>query len=143
MEEFGPILEPDPIGFSLDAPGWSYLGLVLAGAMLTLAVRWIFRYQKYAYRRAAIAQVNITSEVRGINVILKSLALKSFDRAEVAPLFGQSWIEFLLDKLDKHTFKTEDLTHVLAISWQNEKPAAEKLEQFKQFSIYWISNYHV
>jgi hypothetical protein len=142
-DEFGAILEPAPVAFSFDAPGWDYLVLLIASALLLIIIRGVYFYHKNAYRREAIKQIARLSSLGQINFILKSLALRSFGREEVASLYGEDWMKFLLSKLKKHSFSQSDLTESTFQIWQSNESSIEETERFKNFSTYWIKNYHV
>ncbi|MES5047036.1 DUF4381 domain-containing protein [Rhizobium nepotum] len=100
------IAMPPQVSWIPQTWGWS----VLAGALLimlaVIGTRWILRYRANAYRREAVALVNVIEErlrdpaarregLRDIAEILKRTALAAWPRSEVASLSGNAWIRFL------------------------------------------------
>ena len=53
----GPLIEPDPIRFSFDTPGWYLLGGIIFILSCLLLIRVIKNYRKNAYRRDAIEKL--------------------------------------------------------------------------------------
>ena len=141
-EDFGPILEPEQVSFSFDAPGWNYL-VIFCGLVISLfLIRALIIYQKNAYRRKAVLEVDQINDLGRINVILKSLSIDAFGRVPVAGLYGKPWIEFLLSKLTKHTFSEPKLCQNLNQSLTSSVEE-NAVREFKLFSIHWIKNHHV
>lgn len=143
MEKLPPIIEPTPIEFSFAAPGWMYLGMTAIIILLLVILIKAIRYYKNKYRRDAISQVILANDLRSINVILKSLALKSFGRENVAPLYGKEWSCFLLSKLKTSEMEAENLTQILDLALTPGSMNHEVLTEFKHFSTHWIKYYHV
>lgn len=100
------IAMPPQVSWMPQAWGWS----VLAGALLimlaVIGIGWILRYRANAYRREAVALVNVIEErlrdpaarregLRDIAEILKRTALAAWPRSEVASLSGNAWVRFL------------------------------------------------
>ena len=101
-----PLRDPTAIGWWPLAPGWWVLIAVLILLLLALAVFYYRRYRANAYRRQAAQQLEAlhshwlgcqdsTSYLRGINALLKSVALRAFPRGDVASKSGEDWIAFL------------------------------------------------
>ena len=143
MDDYGSILEPDPVIFSFGAPGWTYV--VILGVILGvgLGLGWVYVYYKNTYRRKAINQLQKLTDLGQINVILKSLAIQSFERHEVAELYGERWIEFLLSKLKNHKFSCKELTGTIEKIWDVQTVTSQELNHFKRFSSFWVKHYHV
>ena len=101
--ELASIYEPEPIGFSFDAPGWYGLGILLIGLLLYFLVRFIISYQKSAYRREAVktlvgidqTQLEDKDKMKEVLVVLKLVAIKTYGRDKVASLYGMEWLKFL------------------------------------------------
>jgi hypothetical protein len=100
-----PLRLPDPVGWWPPAPLWWLLAL-LALALLALAARALWgRVRRERYRRAALRELAVAArEVRDTDPrafaaraanILRRAALARYRRAEVAPLCGTAWLEFL------------------------------------------------
>ena len=90
----------------------------------------------------ALDHLQKLTDIGQINLILKSLALRSFERNKVAGLHGERWIEFLLSKLKNHTFSSKELTETTAKIWDTRAITSEELNQFKMFSYFWIKHYY-
>lgn len=142
-EEFGTILEPDPVAFTFDAPGWTYLMFLLVIILVGIGLRWIYMYRRHAYRRKAIDQLGKLNDIGQVNVVLKSLVIRSFQRDEVAGLHGAPWVEFLLSRLKNHSFSEKALRETATKIWNPQSITPAEFENFKQFSSYWIKHYHV
>ncbi len=143
MEEIGTILEPDPIAFSFDALGWTYLLCFLVVLSVLMTVVWIIRYWKNRHKRAAIAMIKNESDIRAINIVLKAIALRSFDRTIIASLAGKDWMGFLLGQLKQAPFQKDSVEQVMSMQWRAQSPNPEELQLMRDFSIYWIRNHHV
>jgi hypothetical protein len=106
MSQLRDIHLPEPISGWPPAPGWWLVG-IFALLIIFIASRWLIAYyQKNAYRRAAQAQLNSLTKGHGaqddcasyasnINMLLKQVAVTSYQRTEVASLSGKEWLEFL------------------------------------------------
>ena len=62
MEEYqnidiGKIVEPEPIGFSFDAPGWGILLGLVVFVLILIAVKYMLHYRKNKYRRIATSKI--------------------------------------------------------------------------------------
>jgi hypothetical protein len=110
-----PLRLPDPVGWWPPAPLWWLLALALL-ALLALAARalWL-RAQGRRYRRAALRELELAHRVRDADPrafaahaanILRRAALARYPHAEVAPLCGAAWLEFL-----DRTAGTEEFSH--------------------------------
>ena len=147
----GQLIEPDPIGYSFNTPGWT---MVFALLILTGIVIAIFQYRKYkknAYRREAVKQIEALFQekkenlVFEINTVLKIMAIHLFGRKTVAALYGNEWFKFLQSKLKKQPIliekKMDEYTQALYNKdYQlNEKTKNELVE----FAILWIKNHRV
>ncbi|NEJ82842.1 DUF4381 domain-containing protein [Rhizobium leguminosarum bv. viciae] len=100
------IATPEPVSWMPQTWGWG----VLAGALLVMlaltGIRWILRYRANAYRREALALLNVVDEqlrnpatrcdgILELGEILKRTALAAWPRREVASLSGDGWVRFL------------------------------------------------
>ena len=94
-----------PPEFWPPAPGWWVLG-VLAIALLTLAIVWLYRcYQLYRQRQRILAELDQlkaldanqqTAEfTTAVSTLLRRVALMRYTRQRVAPLIGMEWLRFL------------------------------------------------
>ena len=87
------------------APGWWVtLGLILAALVLVGQRAWRAHRVRTRRRRilAELARLGTRTQgaelAAGVSALLKRIALTRFNRAEVAPLTGTAWLDFL----DRH-----------------------------------------
>lgn len=102
--ELDPLVEPDPVTFTFDSPGWYVVGGILFILICWALVRGIKRYRKNKYRREALRSLSeLMVEVPNnaehllfeIRVLLKRVAIYKFGRTKVASLSGLEWLQFL------------------------------------------------
>lgn len=93
---------PEPVSWWPPAPGWWVLALVVLGLLVWGGVYFFNRFRSRQHRRAALRELAILKQnldsreiVEGVAVLLKRVALQSFDRKEVASLSGARWLAFL------------------------------------------------
>ena len=97
----GLLIEPDPIGYSFNTPGWYIVMGIILLAMVVFAIYQYRKYLKNAYRRNALVQIenmakrNEAGLAFEINRMLKILAIQLFGRERVAALCGKEWFVFL------------------------------------------------
>jgi len=106
LAQLHPLRDPLPIGWWPPAPGWWLLAALLLALLLALAWYLLRRYRARAYRRVALAQLarlqaayrqngDAPQFVAQTNALLKSVALVSYPRREVAASTGADWLAFL------------------------------------------------
>jgi hypothetical protein len=107
LAQLHPLREPPDPGWWPPAPGWWLLAALVLLALLALA--WLLwrHHRQRRYRREAIARLEaLHAECTAnpdmdfgasCNRLLKSVALRSFPRRQVASLSGEAWIAFLND----------------------------------------------
>lgn len=149
-KDLGPILEPAPIKFSFDTPGWYFLGFLILLILLFTTVRWIKQYRANVYRREAIKsldQLSLNSSDHGsgsqlidLLIILKRVALQTYGRKEVAALYGKPWLLFLESKARNTSFSKFQL--IIAKATYEDIPIDIKdLNELKNLSKKWIRNH--
>lgn len=142
---------PPPIAWWPPAPGWWILAVLLLIA-LAFALRWAWRcYQHTAPKRAALKQLkqhwqayqqhqNGLQLLRDIEILLKQMALSHFPRQQVAPLHGQTWLQFL-DKTGQTQGFTRGVGHWLGEGlYQAEMPPHQpaQLQALVDLCRHWI-----
>ena len=148
--ELGNVMEPEPIAFTFDTLGWK----VLLALFVILCVYGLYRlYLKYRhnqYRRDAIAELEHVmsdsqlSEVAFITkyvFVLKRTALQSYPREQVASLKGDSWLQFLDNKVSDvtfHKYKQEVLDAVYKETFNSNN---FNKNDFHQMSLKWIKHH--
>jgi hypothetical protein len=106
LAQLHPLREPELIGWWPLAPGWWLLLALLSLALAGLAWYLLRRYRANAYRRQGLRQLAVIFSdyeasqdtqrcLQEVNVLLKSVALRSYARREVASATGMPWVEFL------------------------------------------------
>lgn len=103
--DLGPLYEPEAVGFSFQAPGWYILAAILVLLAIYIFISWARKYVKNAYRREALKNLSAieagfgqqkeTESLREVLLLLKLVALQTFGREKVAPLYGNDWLVFL------------------------------------------------
>lgn len=149
-QDIGPVLEPDPIQFSFDTPGWYFLGILLILSILLLSMRRMNQYRKNAYRREAIKELNqiITSDsahesgsqLSQLLVILKTVALNAYGRNNVAPLDGKTWLVFLESKAENTPFSKFE-TIISNSIYKNQTTDSKDLNELKKVAKKWIQTH--
>ena len=106
--ELRSIIEPDPIAFTFDTLGWKIILALFILLSLFLAYKLLIKYKKNQYRRDAVKEIEaiITNNQYTENLritkllfILKRTALQTYNRTDVASLQGDTWLEFLDNKV--------------------------------------------
>ncbi|WP_347839228.1 DUF4381 domain-containing protein [uncultured Draconibacterium sp.] len=147
----GALIEPDPIGYSFNTPGWY---IVLGIMLLTVFVIGLLQYRKYkknTYRREALKSIDTILQkkenkvVYEINVLLKTIAFQIFGREKVAYLSGLDWFVFLNSTMNsEHSFANADMEKWAAALYNPSKSLDEKtLNEWADFAILWIKNHRV
>ncbi|MFT6796697.1 MAG: hypothetical protein ACJART_001841, partial [Maribacter sp.] len=103
--ELEPLFEPNPVGFTFDTPAWQVLGMCLLAGVIFIIFQQFKRYSKNKYRREAIKALGEVEAALGdsqldlalnkVRIVLKQVAIFTFGRPKVAPLYGEDWIKFL------------------------------------------------
>ena len=116
LSHLADIVVPPPVPWWPPAPGWWILATGCLAALAMSAAVALGRYQRNAYRRAALAElaaVNVDgpAAAAAISAVLKRVALVAYPRSEVASLTGAAWLAFL-----DRAGATTDFTSGLAAS---------------------------
>ncbi len=134
------LIEPSPIQFSFNTPGWYFIGIALIIILLFLCVRWIIVYRRNAYRRDAVKELNTTKNIDGlvhILEIIKLVAITTYGRDTVANLSGKDWFKFLNSSSKKRSFtKVEE--PVLYALYKDESLDKEIFQELLSISKTWI-----
>lgn len=106
IEQFGDLIEPAPVPFSFQTPGW-YTIEVLLLLLLLLGAYLLVRYRRRnRYRREALQWLNgrmqnldtqqvYIQQLYEADMLMKRIAMKVYGREQVAALQGNEWIAFL------------------------------------------------
>lgn len=131
------IVEPDPVSWWPLAPGWWFVISALLVVVVALAVKAARTWQRNAYRRAALKELESASTAAAIDAILKRTALCGYPRATVAALSGQHWHNFLEQTADTKlpAAAAAALNHI----FQNQSGDISALMDFARD---WIRTHH-
>ena len=146
----GLLIEPDPIQYSFDTPGWNMIGILLILIVLFWGILMYIRYRQNAYRREAMTQlINIANsafalqeKVTTINRILKQVAMHIDNREAVAALTFDNWFAFLSKTckspcFDEHLFGT-----IQKGQFDTEQLTEKKVNSYLHQSVQWIKTHH-
>ncbi|WP_121665528.1 DUF4381 domain-containing protein [Mesonia aquimarina] len=89
------LYEPEPVAFTFETIGWKVLAVVLCIILVCTSFILIKKYIKNAYRRRALKKLEEITSIVDALIILKKVAIQTFDRNKVGNLYGAQWLEFL------------------------------------------------
>ena len=139
------LMEPEPVPFSMDTPGWQILGIITALLLLYIAFKYYRHYKANAYRRAAIIKVsqakNKANPIKEVMFILKQTALSTYPRDKVAALEGDAWLAFLDAALKEGSFINYKAAITAAVYQEETETVAIDLDAFLKLSINWIQKH--
>jgi len=149
QEDFilGPPLEPAPMAMNYLEPGWIilYVLAIIIGAIILFLV--FKKYRRNAYGRYAInelgkIQLNNQTDLNYIFSILKSTAIKSYGRKEMAALSGAALFNHLNKKY--HAFDDKLCQRMTrALYSRAEETGSEDNEHFISQIQTWIRKHGV
>lgn len=145
-----PLREPLPIGWWPLAPGWWILAALLVIALLVLVWVLLRRYRARAYRRQALAQLETlrahyqarqdsAAYLAAANALLKSVALMTYPRREVAASSGREWLDFLNTGLGQ----TEQFPAEFVTGAYHKNSVAIDVEQLHCTAASWVRRHEV
>lgn len=145
------LIEPEPISYSFNTPGWYMVFVLLILAGLIIAILQYRKYRKNAYRRSGIKEIeNIIQNKKEvaafeINQLLKKMAIPLFGREKVAALYGADWFNFLILTTNKTT--TLPTNHIqkftLALYNSTYQLTETQMNELKEFAVLWVKNHRV
>lgn len=144
----GPLIEPDPIRFSFDTPGWYLLGGIILILSCLLLISVIKNYRKNAYRRDAIEKLGQIENKKEVNyttlnqvfALLKIVAFQTYGRHEVAAMHGSEWFTFLESKAANVSFNKYEEDIYRAVYKEEKVPETVVIELISQ-SKKWIQTH--
>ena len=113
--ELKELYEPEPVIFTFETIGWKVLAVVLCIIIVCTTFIVIRNYIKNAYRRDALKKLEEITSIVDALIILKKVALQTFDRKKVGNLYGDQWLKFLDQtgkKVDFSSLKTDIATAI-------------------------------
>ena len=145
----GQLIEPDPVRYSFNTPGWHLVFILLLIIFIVIAFIQYRNYRKNAYRREALRkleQIENSGEslVYSVNLLLKTMAIQLFGRTTVADLHGPSWFSFLTSKLEKHPGLTDQSIDEYTLALYNEQFELEESsrKELVAFARFWIKKHN-
>jgi hypothetical protein len=153
IAELEGLIAPDPVGFWPPAPAWYLLGVVLLGCLVAGIIVGLLRYRRSKYRREALRRLHslmqgsaqpVAGDLRKLNILLKSVALRSYARQDVAGLEGEAWTHFLNETAGRFSLKGNE--EVLLHSGRLSLPPEEKIDSeawmdLCRFTGHWIKKH--
>lgn len=141
--DYGDLIEPSPVPFRFDTPGWYVLGGLLLLLLITIVALLVRHYRCNRYRRNALRWLDTAlppltphQQWREADRVLKYLAMQVYGQATVASLQGEAWMQFLNQCLRRQQpFSTEDGAALQAVLYRDAiAPPAAFITKTK----YWI-----
>jgi hypothetical protein len=138
--DLGPLYEPEAVSFSFQSPGWYILAVLLILLAAYFLVKWIRSYLRNAYRREALKNLSTISSLSDTLALLKIVAIQTFGRESVAPLYGDEWLDFLEEKGRDTPFRKYSSSISRAL-YEHGKLEGEQLEKIIGLSKIWIKTH--
>ena len=153
LAALNPLREPELIGWWPLAPGWWLLIALLLMVLAVLAFLLWRRYQRRAYRRQALRQLdsialdfsqtgNQRSYLESINQLLKATAISAYPRQEVAAINGEPWLQLLNTTMGKKR-ESHAFPAVFAHASYQAQPDALDTEALHNSASLWIGQHEV
>jgi hypothetical protein len=144
--DIGELIEPAPIGFSFDAPGWYALAILIGLLLLGVVIGVWIHHVRNRYRRDALRFIltleNDVSDksvlVYEVNMLLKRIALRFVSRDAVASLRNEQWIDFL-NKTAKPNLFSKDLTRDVFQGIYNGSVQSQHADSFLSMAKEWVN----
>ncbi len=148
-----PYMEPTPVGFTFDAPGWYTVGLLLALAVITAVILWIRHYYHNRYRRLAIRLIEENEKIAiaggeysklvyNANMIAKQICIRLYGRKETAPLKDAPWIIFLNRSSGGNIFSSADAQIIRDVYYPMVHTGKQQALHFTEKIKQWIKKHH-
>jgi len=131
------------------APSWmpQTIGWYIVFGLLGLLALWaawhlLARWRHNRYRREALRELEHT-DVSGIPVLLKRVALAAWPREEVAPLSGEPWLQFLETHGGKGAFAKDTGRLLVGLDYTEIMPSAANERAIREAAGDWIRRHRV
>ncbi len=152
IPSLGQFIEPAPVSFRPDAPGW-YVVAALVGLFILLIGLWfVFRYYKNRYRREAVKHVEheeqrligakkYTELIYIINALMKKITMVQHGREQTASLQGSEWLTFLNEQCRKPVFEVNDEQLLARLYLADNLPEEGETVAFVNKAKQWIKQH--
>jgi len=145
LDQLKDIHLPEAIGFWPPALGWWLLAVLL---IVLLAAGFLFykHWQKGAYRRKAVQQINHLfndnkqaghKTAAHLNQLLKAVAQQSYSTTQVSRLSASQWLAFLDNSANIQVF-SQGAGQVLATAPYELNSSISNPDELKKCCIQWI-----
>ena len=145
LSQLNPLREPAAINWWPPAIGWWVIFCLVIILISMLLFTLFKRYKKQSYRRHAIFTLDklllessdhadYDSFPSKVNALLKTVALKTYDKKEIVTLHGENWLNFL--KLAPGCENTQVPNFVLEI--YRPKESSFSRDEIYSFARTWI-----
>lgn len=150
-QQYGDLLEPKPVPFSLMAPGWYVVGALLLIGLLFFIYSYIKYYMRNRYRRKALLwlekmdQEHAAEQLYAADMLMKRIAMQVYGRQEVATLQGMQWIRFLNNSSSRQPdiFSEDDSRLLFDVFYRNPQEASvTATATFISKTRNWIRHHH-
>ncbi len=146
----GQLIEPAPVRFSFDAPGWYVVGGIVLVLILTGAFLAWRRYRKNRYRREAlrwlqqeeqrlVAAMEYAQLVYTADMLVKRIAMQRYGR-ETSSLRGKEWLDYI-NRTWHSTFTDDDAKLLDALYASADKIEASRANSFIDKTKHWIKTH--
>ena len=142
----GEPIAPEPVAFSFEAAGWTYLVIGVLFFILLVGFYWLWRYRKNAYRREALKQIhefkgNSAEKARFANTVLKRTALDFLPRSMVTDSENAFHLS-LNGQVKKALFNQNDTALAREVNYGDSSAIAEaELDAHLSRIILWIKKH--
>jgi hypothetical protein len=134
--------QPPPPSWMPQTIGWYIVFGLLALLAVWAAWRMLMRWRHNRYRREALRELEHT-EVSGIPVLLKRVALAAWPREQVAPLSGESWLQFLETHGGKGAFAKDTGRLLVELDYHQAAPTDADEHAIREAAGDWIRRHRV
>lgn len=131
------------------APGWYFLGLLLALLAAWWAYRRWRRYRLNRYRRTALAELRAIEQaqdpgaIQALPALLKRTAMQAWQRESVAALSREAWCAFLDSHCPGEPFSGAAGDALVALSYRPVAMTPEERGDLIESSRTWIRKHRV
>lgn len=149
---FDGIIQPDPVPFTFEAPGWQVLFGVLLTILIAVVIYQFIQYQKNKYRRDAIKEVDriiksysndYFQQVYACQMLLKRISLRFENRESSASLVDADWIQFLNQHCAGARFDDSDASLISNLVYADDQPDIAELQVHLSKVKLWIKKHKV
>jgi len=145
-QDINAIIEPSEVSFWPLQPGWYIIFCLLVIVLLFILRGQYKKWLRNTFKREAIAQIaslpNSINFFYDLNTVLKSVAIQTKGRADVASMSGKDWSHFLNTSKKNTIFTSNVLEGIERSNYNKQHNLFDEvlIEQAKKQAILWISS---